>query len=234
MNGFAYILKKEKLKIFSDDSNSLKDLVFTDTDSYPGYYSEIPGKSSSSKPRFAFLVVRKSDICQEDMFLRTSIEIKEKLKYNFVANYSTITFLNKHYSSIRIVIEDFSKIPLLIEEYNQKGIFFEKHKKVQPFESMIKIKKHIELKEITDGIFSGKKANHFYLKVPKYIDWMDFENLIISTKATNEFKHFDAAIASHFGKEGEINEFFRIYTELFDTSDFKKLKEMFLRKLDRL
>ncbi|MEA2041014.1 MAG: hypothetical protein U9N85_00490 [Bacteroidota bacterium] len=234
MDGFACVTKKENLTNFSDKTSSGEPLVFADTNSFPGYYSNVPGKQKQHQPKFAFLVTKKTDIYHEDNILRAASKISAKADYKFWANSALIQFQNKDFHSIRVSIDDMVKIPELINELSDEGIFFERNKKVQSFDSLIKIKKYLSLSKEADSIYSGLKSNMHYIEVPKYLDWIDFENMIISTKATKEFSNFDAAMVTLFRPTGDVTEFFRIYTDKFDLSELKKLRDVFLNKFERI
>jgi hypothetical protein len=231
MNGFVCITKKEKLRVYTENTDRPKDLVFTDEMSYAGYYSETPGKHTKELPNYAFLTLQKSDDCREDDILRAALAIQKEVDFKFSAFFSVLTYLNKYQPAIRIDIEDFLEIPALIEAFNERDIYFLKFKQVQPFNSRIKIKKYLDLKKVGEGVYTEDRPHHYYIQVPKLLEWIDFEDLIISVKATKEFDRFDAALATHFGQGDEINEFFRIYTELFSIEDLEKLRATFLQRI---
>lgn len=234
MNGFVCITKKETLRVYSEKTETPKDLVFIDNTSYAGYYSEAPGTYPTEMPNYAFFALQKSDDCREDFILRAAANITKRTGIKFSASYSVVTYLNKHQPTIRIDLEEFGQIPKIAEEFNKENIYFLKHKQVQDFQSIIKIKKYLNLNKIAEGVYAENRPNHFYIEVPKLLDWMSFEDLVISVKGTKEFERFDAALATRFSDKNEITEYFRIYTELFKPEDLEKLRNTFVKRMERL
>lgn len=227
MEGFVCLEKQEKLEQLKIDNIKFKELVLSDTNPFPGYYSETPG-DELNKPKYAFAVIKQGEGCYEDLVLRAFYKIQKMLNYKFDANYGRITLHNKTQPCIRFKINDFLKVPELISLFIKEGIVFKNSEKISPYDSNIKIRKFMTFTNYAKDIYTGDKKNHYYIKVNKKQKWNNFAKLILSIKGSKEFGTFDAAQTSLYIKN-EIIEFVRIYTKSFQKDDFLKLKDEILK-----
>ena len=230
MKGFVCLEKQEKLIPFKFADIKLKELVLTDSNPFPGYYSEIPGDPDASKPKFVFVAIKQGKGCYEDEVLRATWTIKKKLKYDFDANYGRFLIFNNMKPCIRIKIKDYANVPEIIENLKNEGIKLEAAKKVSPYESNIKIRKYLTFKEIDEDIYTADDDYHYYIKISKHLKWKDFVDLIMSVRNSGDFGVFDAAQTSLYLKD-EIIEFVRIYTKSFKDKDLKILKEQIQKRV---
>lgn len=230
MKGFVCLEKQEKLIPFTFGDIKLKELVLTDSNPFPGYYSETPGDPDGSKPKYVFVAMKQGKGCYEDDVLRATCSIKKKLNFDFEANYGRFLIFNSMKPCIRFKVSDYANVPEIIEHFIVEGIQFEPAKKVSPYESNIKIRKYLTFNKIEEDIYSGDEKNHYFIRIPKHLKWKDFVELIISVRSSGDFGLFDAAQTSLYLKD-EILEFVRIYTKSFNDEDFKVLKEELLKRL---
>jgi len=226
MEGIVCLEKLEQLEQIKIEGVKLNELILSDSNPFPGYYSETPGEEVN-KPKYAFAIIKQGKGCYEDLVLRAFYKAQKEVNFKFDANFGRISILNKIKPCIRFTINDFSKIPELILLFKNGGIEFQKYEKIAPFNSNIKIRKYINFKDYADNIYTGDKENHYYIKVDKKQKWDDFAKTILSIKATKEFGTFDAAQTSLYAKDNII-EFVRIYTKSFKKEDFLKLKDEIL------
>ncbi len=229
MKGIVCLEKQESLELLKIEGVKFKELILSDTNPFPGYYSIIPGEEKN-KPKYAFALIKQGEGCYEDKVLRTFYKIKKEVDFNFDANYGRITIHNKTKPCIRFTINDFSKVQELILLFKNEGIKFQKSENVNTYKSNIKIRKFISFKEFAENIYTGNKENHYYIKVNRKQKWDEFAKTILSIKATKEFKTFDAAQTSLY-TENEIIEFVRIYTESFKKEDFIKLRNEIIKHI---
>lgn len=230
MKGFVCLEKQEKLIPFTFGDIKLKELVLTDINPFPGYYSETPGDTDGLKPKFVFVAMKQGEGCYEDEVLRATCSIKQKLSFDFDANFGRFLIFNTMKPCIRFKVEDYASVPEIIENFKNEGIRFESAKKVTPYESNIKIRKYLTFKKIEEDIYTADDADHYYLKIPKHLKWKDFVDLILSVRGSGDFGVFDAAQTSLYLKD-EIIEFVRIYTKSFKNEDFIILKEELIKRL---
>jgi len=227
MEGIVCLEKQESLEQIKIDGIKFKELVLSDTNPFPGYYSEKPGEDIN-KPKYAFGIIKQGEGCYEDLVLRAFYKIQKAVDYEFDANYGRISLHNRTQPCIRFKINDFSKVSELISLFKNEGIVFHSSEKVSPYNSNIKIRKFMTFRDYAKDIFTGDKENHYYIKVHKKQKWDDFAKLILSIKGSKEFGTFDAAQTSLYVKGG-IVEFVRIYTKSFQKEDFIKLKNEILK-----
>ncbi|MCF6365613.1 MAG: hypothetical protein L3J35_05360 [Bacteroidales bacterium] len=230
MEGFICLEKQERLVQFETGGKKMKELILSDANPYPGYYSETPADTQATKPKYIFAAMKQGDGCYEDIVLRAGFNLKNKVDYEFEANYGRISLFNKTKPCVRIKIDDLSKVPELIKLLKEEGIQFQPAEKVSPYDSIIRIRKHMSFNKLAEDVYSGDKENHYYIQVSEKLEWKDFEKLILSIKSSGDFGIFDAAQTSLYQKD-EIIEFVRIYTKSFKTEDFVKLKDEICKRI---
>jgi len=231
MEGFICLEKQERLVQFETGSTKIKELILSDANPYPGYYSETPADTQATKPKYIFAAMKQGEGCYEDIVLRAAFKIKKILDYDFEANYGRISLFNKTKPCIRIKIDNLSKVPELIKLFNKEGILFQPAEKITPYDSLIRIRKYMTFTELSEDIYSGDKENHYYIQVPEKLEWKEFVKLIISIRSSGDFGIFDAAQTSLYQKN-KIIEFVRIYTKSFKTKDFIKLKDEIFKRIN--
>jgi len=230
MEGFTCIQKLENLVPYSHGDIKLKEFVLTDANPYPGYYSETPGNTESMKSQYVFIALKFGKGCYEDDVIRAGFKIRERTAINFESIYGRFVIYTKVKPCIRIKIEDLSFIPILIEEFKKEGIEFDTDQKYSGADTHIKIRKFINYEKIDEGIYAGDEPDHYYIKIPRFLEWEDFVQMIFSIRNSGDFGVFDAALASLCLKN-EIIEFIRIYTKSFEKEDFKVLKKEIDKRL---
>ncbi len=230
MKGFICLEKQESLVQFETGGSKMKELVLSDSNPYPGYYSETPADTQASKPKYVFIAIKQGDGCYEDTVLRAALKLKDKVNYEFEANYGRISLKNKTKPCIRIKIGDLSKVPELITLFKEEGLQFQPAERITPYDSLIKIRKYMTFDELSKGVYSGDKEDHYYIQIPVKLEWPNFVKLILSIKSSGDFGVFDAAQTSLYLKD-EIIEFVRIYTKSFKNEDFIKLKDEIFKRI---
>lgn len=226
MEGFACLEKQEKLAL---PNIKTKEFILTDLSPFPGYYSVTPGENSD-KPQYVFIILKQGEGCYEDMVLRASCKLKKDI--DFHANYCRLSILNKKVPAIRLKVNNLMDLPEILDKLKETGMTFESRTDVKPFESIIKIRKYVDLKEITAGVYSGQDADHYYLQVSAKAKWEDFYKMVQSVRGSGDYNSFDAAQLSLYRKN-DIVEFIRIYTKSFNKEDFVKMREAFEKQTQR-
>lgn len=231
MEGFACIEKQEKLSLLQLENHKFKELVLSDTDPYPGYYSLTPVASELAKPKYVFITMKQGEGCYEDLVLRAACNVKKITDFDFDANYGRISLQNKILPSLRFKIEDLSKVPELLELFKKEGLKFQSSVKTSPYISTIRVRKFMNFSQYAKGIYSGDKQDHYYIQVPRKLEWNEFAKIIPAVKSSGTFGIFDAALTSLYLQD-EIIEFVRIFTKSFKESDFVKLRDEILKQFD--
>ena len=80
------------------------------------------------------------------------------------------------------------------------------------------------------GIYKGTKDAHYYIEIPKKLDWNAFYELITSLRGTGNFPSFDAAMISLYTQDSII-EFVRVYSKSCNEDDLLKLKTAIIKHI---
>lgn len=234
LQSLGYLLKKEKL-ISLDTDQQFSELLLESLEPYPGFYEEyfIPTSASEKKPKSVFIGIKNFDVCHEDDFIRMTMHIKRDHLIKFDAALSSIMLFNEPATSIRIHMDDYSKLSELIKHYKQVGVKFLSSKQVKPYQSLIKIRRYFDLEIMADGIYKDMdKSDTYYLQVPLFMTWDEFEKATISIRNNFDYKTFDAAQAAIYNKPG-IVELVRIYDRKTDLAKLQSLQQKYLIEIER-
>jgi len=234
IQSLGYLLKREKLASLASD-HSLPEMLLESLEPFPGFYEEyfIPTNASEKKPRSVFMVIKNFDVCHEDDFIRMTMHIKRDHKIKFDAALSSIMLFNEQVNSIRVHMEDYSQLPELLNHYKQVGVKFFSSKAVKPYQSLIKIRRYFDLEIIGVGLFRDlDKVDTYYLQLPLYISWDEFEKATIAIRNNFDYKTYDAAQAAIYDKAG-IVELVRIYDRKADVAKLQSLRQRYMIEVER-
>nr|NQU89903.1 hypothetical protein [Bacteroidota bacterium] len=223
------ISKKETLASIEYDTD--KALVLETLKPYPGYHgTTIPDQLN---PISLFLVTGKK--YSGEKVIRATMAVKQKFESNFDATPGEITVFNTLTPCIRIKdLESYNEIENLIKHYRENGIDFLKDKKIDPFSSLIKIRKYFTLEKVEEGLYIDKDIREMtYFEVPKQLDWDVFERMTLGMKQNVDFNNFDAALGVFFPPNIVIDTV-RIYHDNADIADIKYLRNKYLEEIGRL
>lgn len=234
IQSLGYLLKKEKLASLASE-HTHPELLLESLEPYPGFYEEyfLPTTPREQRPKSVFMVIRNFDVCHEDDFIRMTMHIKRDHHIKFDAALSSIMLFNEPATSIRVNMEDYSQLPELIAHYKQVGVKFHSTKMVKPYQSLIKIRRFFDLEVMAEGIYKdGDKQDTYYLKVPLYMTWDEFEKATIAIRNNFDYKTYDAAQAAIYDKPG-IVEMVRIYDRKADLSKLQSLQQKYIIEIER-
>jgi hypothetical protein len=234
IQSLGYLLKREKLATLASD-HSLPELLLESLEPFPGFYEEyfIPTNARESKPKSVFMVLKNFDVCHEDDFIRMTMHIKRDHQIKFDAALSSILLFNESTTSIRVHMEDYSQLPELIKHYKQVGVKFHSQKQVKPFQSLIKIRRFFDLEVMAEGILKDvDKPDTYYMQVPFFMSWDEFEKATIAIRNNFDYKTYDAAQAAIYNKPGII-ELVRIYDRKADLAKLQSLRQKYLIEVER-
>jgi hypothetical protein len=234
IQSLGYLLKKEKLASLASDY-VYAELLLESLEPYPGFYEEyfVPTTAEEQKPKSVFLVIKNFDVCHEDDFIRMSMHIKRDHKIKFDAALSSIVLFNEPATAIRVHMEDYSQLPELISHYKQVGIKFQLARQVKPYQSLIKIRRFFDLEVLADGVYKDTdKEDTYYIRVPLFMTWDEFEKVTIAIRNNFDYKTYDAAQAAIYNKPG-IVELVRIYDRKADVSKLQSLQQKYIIEIKR-
>ena len=234
IQSLGYILKKEKLASLASDYGHAE-LLLESLAPFPGFYEEyfVPTNAREQKPKSVFIVIKNFDVCHEDDFIRMSMHIKRDHRIKFDAALSSIILFNEAATSLRISMDDYSQLPELIKHFGQAGVKYLLGKQVKPYQSLIKIRRYFDLEVMDEGIYKdADKPDTYYLRVPLFMTWEEFEKATIAIRNNFDYKTYDAAQAAIYDKNGII-ELVRIYDRKADLSKLQSLRQKYIIEVER-
>ncbi len=234
IQSLGYLLKKEKLASLESE-HSHSEMLLESLDPYPGFYEEyfVPTTEKEHKPKSVFIVLKNFDVCHEDDFIRMSMHIKRDHDIKFDAALSSIMLFNKSATTIRVNMDDYRQLPELISHYSKVGVTFQSDKLVKPYQSLIKIRRYFDLEIMAEGVFKDiDKPNTYYIRVPLFMTWDEFETATIAIRNNFDYKTYDAAQAAIYNKAGII-ELVRIYDRKADLSKLESLRQKYIIEVER-
>jgi len=226
------ISKKETLASLEDEFSN-KYLVLENLHPFPGYYHKTIPDKNHLNPESIFIVTKRS--YNDEKIFRATNAVKKQFKDYFCAASGKVTVFNISNPCIRVKqLSKYKMLPLLLEEYRKQGIEFAKHKKVPPYEGLIKVRKFFLLNDSGKGYYlDTKEPNMCYIEIPKHIRWSEFERITINIKQNTDNNKFDAALGTIY-KGGTLVDIVRIYNEHIDSTKIGKIKKMYLNAIQKV
>ncbi len=208
------------------------DFVLESTQPYPGYHgTTVP---DSDQPWVVYFIIKGNPTAE--FIIRKTQEIKKNTKIKFDGVPGLISIFNEMVPCIRIRdFDNYDYIPTLLELYKKSGISFVASKKMDPYDGVIRIKKHFYLEPINDYALQDiDDKNMKYFPIPTKLSWDQFEKIDLAIKSSIDDSNFDAALATIFRKDALID-YIRIYDSV--DSSIEKLmmiREKYLQELKRV
>ncbi|MCE1169061.1 MAG: hypothetical protein LWX70_13305 [Sphingobacteriia bacterium] len=225
------IIKRETLALY-ESPVKFNVLILESQHPFPGYYCA--DYSDNQKPQFLFFVLKPSADYDEDNVIRATRKVKSLIHADFDAAPGMLTLFNHNYPCIRVDMwkpEDLLKI---IAGYEKEGIMFVKHQDVRPFDTIIRVKKFIEMEYLADDIW--RDCRHFemnYLFVPVDLTWEIFEEATRVVKNNFHDTSFDAGKGFVYEKIG-LQDYIRIFSNRITADELVKIRELYLREIQTL
>ncbi len=219
------ITKKEQLR--SVDLEKCKTLVLETSAPFPGYHGmNLPEKAINGSQ---FLLTKSN--YSDEIIVRAIQFVKSKSGLTFDATPSTITFQNKPVSAIRFKLLHYNDIPEVVKLFKKFDISFKEKKKVNPYDSIISIRKFFKVTRLEEGIYQDvENKNQYYIHIPKALDWDDFENITLNIKYNLEDSNFDAALVYVYYEKG-IVDLVRIFCLDNKIEMLKQVRKKYLEKI---
>ena len=234
IDSIGFIIKKEKLTTLVSIVH-YPELVLEDLDPFPGFYDQYFASLNKieQKPRSVFLIMKVSDVCREDEHIRMTMRLKREHDIKFDAVPGNLILYNKPTPCIRVFMDDYNQIRELINHYKEMGLVFAANKDVKPYQSLIKLRKYFEMERMDKGIYHATdQHNTYYIEVPKFLKWDDFEQVSITIRNNWDHKLYDAAQAAIYEKKG-IVDMVRIYDKKIDLHNLQYLQEKYYYQVSR-
>lgn len=236
IEALGYIVKKETLATLQS-AKHLAELVLEDMAPFPGYYDHynVPMHKLETIPRSVFIIVKSYNGRSEDELIRLIRKIKGlHPEFIFDAVFGQLTLFNEVTHCIRLKLDDLTIIPEIIRFFKNAGVEFTRNREVKEYQSIIRVRKFIEMNKLDEGIYQDMiEKSLYYLVVPNDSSWDDFEIVAKTIRNNYEFKHFDAAQGYIYRKTGLVD-LVRIFATEIDLGKLQYLRDKFYSELKRL
>lgn len=222
---FGGLVKQESLTCLEDKSLMPNACLLEAVSPFSGYYSEEPG---ASKPLYLFLVLE-GNYSAEDV-ARATINVKKKAGFTFDAAFGKVSLFEHTCPVIRIRdLENYANIRELQLLYHEEGL--EYRKRIRSFSNekgIITLNKLFYLGYWGDELFIDRsQPHHGYFKIPRHLDFEEFNKIITEVKYETSLLYFDAAYAWYYEGEG-IQNMVRIYREGLTKEKLAAIRNKFL------
>lgn len=223
---FGNIVKKEQLESLKNSMD--KDIMLlVASNPFPGYRGLFD-------KNYYYLVLDSSTSMSIDELIQLTQNVVDSLPVQPDVFPCEITVYNKLYKAIRIYGEDYESIHKLISQFRVYGLKFQKNQDVKPHISQIKVVKFFELEKINEGVFKSLNTPEFkYIKIPRKIEWEDFEYLINKINLEEDYKNCDFALAT-FHSKGGFDYYLRIFSESCTLDKLAGFRTLVLNILEQL
>lgn len=206
-------------------------LVLESSEPFPGYHgTTVP---DTTKPNSLFLITRSKYTSEK--VIRVIQKVKRDHDLTFDATPGLVTLYNMLNPCIRFKdIETYDAFPPIIHAFEKEGIEFMTHRKVEPYQGIIKVRKYFLLEVVDEVSFNDleEKAMHYFV-IPIQLRWPQFEKLTLDLKRNIEDPNFDAALGVLFRKNGLVD-MIRIYDEKSTPEKISYIRTKYLEGISKL
>jgi len=217
------VIKKEKLASVESATNS-QALILENLQPFPGYHGTTIPDQLDPDSLFAVTSIMHND----ERILRAIQAVRKQYPKTFNATPGTISLQNKPVNVIRFKSVSYHAISELIKHFEEAGIDFLKAKKTAPYESIIRIRKHFKMQEISEHVFRDLDSPEtYYIELPVQMRWNTFEKVTMSLKYNIDDPNFDAAQTNVFTEDG-IMDMVRIYDMNCNPEKLQFIREKYL------
>lgn len=230
IESIGFVTKKELVKSVGYNTRN-KIMVLELEKPFPGYY--IRHSNPYEKQIYSIFAITKL-LYNDERIIRAIQAVKKDPKFTFDGAPGSMLYKNKTYNLIRFKDLPYSDVDEVLDQFVKNGIEFHKAIKIQPSESIIKVRKFFCMKEMMDNVFQDEIDENFsYIVLPSNIRWPKFEKITIDIKYNIDDKNFDAAQTSVYAQEGLID-FVRIYDRDSCHGKLLHIKEKYEEAIARL
>ncbi|HET6556593.1 MAG TPA: hypothetical protein VFG54_04720, partial [Prolixibacteraceae bacterium] len=203
-------------------------LVFEALRPFPGYYYDTP---LSAKPVYLYLALQEQYTLVD--LIRASQQVQAQFSAPFDAGKGFLELFDEKYNVLRVRhLRDYDLLEKLQQAFSANGIhFMHKSKKIKNEAVKIRIIKFFSLEEIDENIFlDTREKYHAYIRIPRFMNWPEFDDVTNRVKYNWVESNFDAAKAS-FYYDGKLHEVVRIYSNKIGPAYLKELQKLYVDKI---
>jgi hypothetical protein len=220
------LIKQENIDTV--DTNKIpRTFVINVPDAYKSYYSRF---TNINKPVSIIFVTK--GLTSFEKILRTTRAINEKYKLNLDGAKCEVKINSRKLVGIRVKgINRFTDIKQVQEYYKDAGFEFARSEKFKETDSLIRINRFFNLKELEKGIYQSVDDDYdHFIEIPEYMTWEEFRKYTFEIKNNISDASYDIA-KGIFYKNGRIIEMLRIVKENASVDFLKMIQQKYIDKL---
>ena len=230
IESIGFVTKKEQVKSVEFNSRS-KMMILESEKPFPGYY--IRHSNPYKKQIFSIFAITNL-LYNNERIIRAIQAVKKDPRFTFDGVPGSMIYQNKNYNLIRFKDLPYKDVDEVLDKFIKNGIEFRKAIKINPAESLIKVRKFFCMKEQIDNVFQDENNEHMsYIFLPSNIRWSTFEKITMDIKYNIKDSNFDAAQTSVYTQEGLID-FVRIYDRNSSQGKLLHIKEKYEEAIAKL
>lgn len=224
------LTKKEQLSSVESETNSNK-LILESTHPFPGYYAR--HSDPNDRDPYSLFALTKL-MYNDERIIRCIQAVKKEQNYSFDGAPGSVQYQNETYNFVRFKNLAYVKVGEVLQHFKDCGIEFRKARKVNNYETIIRVRKFFSMKESHEGIYQDlTDSNTSYIVLPANLRWNTFEKITMGIKYNMEDKNFDAAQTSVFAKEGLVD-FVRIYDRDCCQGKLLHIKQEYIKAISKI
>ena len=222
-------ISKEEILCSLHEDLSNKAMILESKFPFPGYYHVHP-MGASQQPKSLFFITKKK--FDEEFIIRASRKIASETGIGFDGAPGRIKVYNIPTHCIRIKnLKNYQEVSTLVEAFKNQGFDFQKYTKINDYNSVIRIQKFFELKEIEKGIYQdAAQSSSYYFEIPKLLTWEEFAKITMSIKHNIEHSGYDAAMGTIY-RGHRIIDMVRIFDSNCSEYILEKIRNSYLSNL---
>jgi len=220
------LIKQENIDTI--DTNKIpRTFVINVPDAYKSYYSRF---THINKPVSIIFVTKGPNSFER--ILRATRKINRKYKLKLDGAKCEVNINSRKLNGIRVKgINRFTDIEQTQQYYKETGFEFARSEKFKETDSLIRINRFFNLKELDKGIYQSVDDNYdYYVEIPKYMTWEEFRKYTFEIKNNISDTNYDIA-KGIFYLNGRITEMLRIVKPKATVEFLKLIQQKYIDKL---
>jgi hypothetical protein len=220
------LIKQENIDTI--DTNKIpRTFVINVPDAYKSYYSRF---TDINKPVFIIFVTKGPNSFEK--ILRATRKINEKYQLQLNGAKCEVNINSRKLNGIRVKgINRFTDIEQIQQYYKETGFEFARSEKFKETDSLIRINRFFNIKELDKGIYQSVDDNYdYYVEIPKYMTWEEFRKYTFEIKNNISDTNYDIA-KGIFYLNDRITEMLRIVKPKATLEFLKLIQQKYIDKL---
>lgn len=204
-----------------------KTFIINVPDPYKNYYGRF---TEVEKPNSIIFVTKTPNSFEKILRVTKKINKEHHLKLDGAK--CEITIGDRKLHGVRVKgINRYPEIETIQEYYAKEGYDFAKSEKFENTEALIRINRFFRIEKIAKGIYKSKNDDGvYYIKIPRYMSWLEFKTLTYEVKHNVTDSRYDIAKGIFYTKGG-IVEMLRIVKPKATIELLKTIQSKYIERL---